>query len=354
MTMACNRAPQRGFVLAITLWLLAGIAIAVALMMLWARDQLLRAQEMRERVEDQIAMQETRDVFLYLGATREVTLAGLSLDPIPDDLRAIRRLSDFGVGVYEPMGSELRLDDSAYQGVRGTTFSIQDEAGLFPMVLPGAVPLDNFLRSQGVEEGVIPALRDALLDYIDEDDLKRLNGAESAEYVRQHIDGPAGRRLLTPPELRKVLGWNRLPPEKLARIQNSITPYYSGPTNLNTAPESLLPAWLDGCPEVCAHMVERRTRLPFRNSSEVQGVLVARLSGDGFIDYRYVAGDTFRLTLSGRAGPVQRFHVVFTPLADNKAPWSVLASYSANQLKNNDIAQKTGSILFADKDSPRN
>ncbi len=340
---------QQGFVLAITLWLLAGIAVAVGLMMLWARDQVARSEQMRGQVEDVIAMHETRDTVLYLASTRDVTLAGLATKPLKDDVRAIRKLDDFGGLTRDPLGGELRLDDAHYQGVRATEFSLQDEAGLFPMVLPTPASLDAFLRSQGVDEKVIPHLRDTFLDYTDEDNLVRLNGAEADDYRRAHRSGPANRRLLSPPELGRILGWDELPSGQLAQIEASISPYYAGPANLNTAPATLLPLWVEGCPDACDRMVQRRIQSPFHNGYEVQGALGTRLLGDGLVDYRYVAGDTLRVTLWGRTGPGQRFHVKLTPMADKKAPWSILASYSIPRPQDDDPAHDTGSDLFSDK-----
>ena len=50
--------------LAITLWLLAGITIAIGAMTLWALGQVEQARTDRERLEDEIAVRGTRDTLL--------------------------------------------------------------------------------------------------------------------------------------------------------------------------------------------------------------------------------------------------------------------------------------------------
>ena len=343
-----------GFVLAVTLWLLAGIAVATALITLWAREQVVQARIGRESVEDEIARFGTRDTLLYLAATREMTRAGLPVEPLSEAAVASRRLDEFGGLMHDPIGGELRMDGTAYAGLGSASFAVQDEAGLFPVVWPQQVDLDRFLLAQGVAPEQVPRLRDALLDYIDPDDLNRLNGAERRDYAREHRPPPPNRRLLTPQEISRVLGWDALPADQLARIAERITPYYSGAVNLNTMPAALLPTWIAGCPAACEQLVLRRGQVPFANSFEVQALLATSLPGDDLIDYRYIADEGLRLTVWGRTGAAWRFHVRLTPLANRRAPWSILASYPLPRPSGNDQpAEQTGSALFADPEVDR-
>lgn len=351
-----RRAPRTsaGFVLAVTLWLLAGIAIATALITLWAREQVTQARIGREYVEDEIDRFGTRDTLLYLAATRELTRAGLPVEPLSDAGMASRRLDEFRGLRLDPIGGELKLDGTAYAGFRSSRFAIQDEAGLFPVVWPREHDLDNFLRAQGVAAEQVPALRDALLDYIDPDDLNRLNGAERRDYERLDKPPPPNRRLLTPWEIARVHGWDALPPEQLARIAERITPYYAGAVNLNTMPIGLLPTFIAGCPAACEQLVLRRGEVPFASSWEVQALLSTPLPGDDAVDYRYVADDGLRLTVWGRTGAAWRFHVRLTPLADRRGPWSILAAYPITRpVEHDQPAEPTGSALLADPEGDR-
>ena len=340
--------PASGFVLAVTLWILAGIAIAVGLMTLWSLQQLEQARLGHERLDDELAANGTRDTLLYFASTRELTLAGLPVEVMSDELRATRRLDEMGSLVRDPIGGELALDGTVYEGLRGTRFAIQDEAGLFGVVMPRDLELDGFLISQGVDPEQVPRLRDALLDYIDSDELTRLNGAERREYEREGRPPPPNRRLLTPAEIGRVLGWDALEPALLAELPERITPYYSGAVNLNTAPAVLLPHWIPGCPETCDRLVTMRREQPFRSGYDLQARLGIALPGDASIDYRFLADESLRITWWGRAGAAWRMHVRLTPLADKRGPWSILAAHPVLRPPTDEPAEATGSPLLAD------
>lgn len=344
-----SRVRTGGFILAVTLWILAGITIAVALMTLWAVAQVQDAQVAREQFEDEASLYETRDTLLYLMATREKTLAGLPTRVLREDELAYRRLSEFGGLSRDSVGGELRLDGSPYRGLGSAAFSLQDEAGLFAMVWPNPTGLDRFLELYGVRPERWPRLRDALLDYIDPDDLTRVNGAEAREYQQEQRRPPPNRRLLVPGELALVMGWDGLPPEKLGAMVEHITPYYTGGINPNTMPEELLPLRIPGCPEACRRLVEQRRQRPFTSTMDLQARLALRVPGDDALDYRYVADDTMRITLWRRTGAAWRMHVRLTPLADQQGPWSILAAYPIARPLLNESVEQTGSPLFADK-----
>lgn len=345
--------PAPGFVLAITLWILAGITIAVGLMTLWAMAQVEQARIGNERMQDEIALSGTRDTLLYFASTRELTYAGLPTEVMTAEMRSLRKLDDMGSLIRDPLGGELRLDGAVYRGMRDSRFALQDESGLFPMVLPPDADLDRFLLSQQVAPESIPRLRDALLDYIDSDELTRLNGAERREYEREQRPPPPNRRLLTPMEIAGVLRWDELSAAQLAALPELITPYYSGAVNLNTMPPSLLPAWVPGCPEACDRLVAARSERPFRSAFDIQSRLGILLPGDPSVDFRFLADETLRFTLWGRTGAAWRMHVRLTPLADKRGPWSILAAYPVLRPPVDESAYETGSVLLADPAADR-
>lgn len=350
--MAFKRKPGRragtGFVLVVTLWVLAGIAIAVGLMTLWALDAVRGAASERERTLDALAIHGTRDTLLYLAATRAPTRGGQPVDPEPEDARALRLLNDFGAFQRDARGGELRLDGTPYRGLGGVVFALQDEAGLVPLVLPKPELLDHFLAVHGVDPGDVPRLRDALLDYTDMDQLRRLNGSEAREYEAESMPPPPNRQLLLPAEALRVLGWSQLPDPFRGQLPDLVSTFYGGAINLNTAPEASLATWIPGCPENCRLVVERRNQQPFGSAAEIQALIGATLAGDPMVDYRFLASDWLRITLWGRSGSAVRIHVRFTPLADQAAPWSILAQYPIVRPTEHVPAQPTGSDLLAD------
>ena len=338
---------QGGFVLAMTLWLLAAVAVATGSMMLWAMTQVEHARIDSERFMDEVAVSETLDTLLYIASTRELTLAGLPLEPLDEDEVAIRLLDEMGGLSKEPIGGELRLDGTRYMGRGDASFAIQDEAGLFSLVWPPPDWLARFLQAEGVDPEKISRLHDTLLDYIDSDDLVRLHGAESREYEREHRQPPPNRVLLLPSELSRIQGWDSLPVEQLQRIVSHMTVYYSGSVNLNTSPDSLLQVWIPHCPEGCDAIVRRREQSPLLSSSEVELLAGGDLPGDDVLDYRFTAGDVLRFDVWGRTGRGRRYHVKLTPLADQRGPWLILAAYPVDRPADDDIAKATSSPLLA-------
>lgn len=346
-------AQASGFVLAVTLWLLAGIAIVVGLVTIWSLDEVRDAARDRARAESQLAMLGTRDTLLYLASTRDLTLAGLPVQPLGEVELATRKLHEFGAFDRSPRGGELRLDGTDYAGLDGVGFALQDEAGLFSLVWPRDTDLDRFLASRGIAREKIPGLRDPVLDYIDLDSLRRLHGAEASEYERRDLPVPPNRRLLLPTELGRIIGWRDLPGPQLESAADLSTTFYAGAINLNTAPADLLPAWLAGCPETCESFVKQRQERVFTSSTELETLMGLSLPGDSAVDYRYAPSDTLRLTLWGTTGVALRIHVKLTPLADQSAPWSLLAAYPATRPALNASPQPTGSALFADPPTDR-
>lgn len=344
-----DRRPQSGFVLAITLWLLAGMAVAVALMTLWAREEVAAATAGRDAFEDEAAALSTRDTLMYLAATREFTRAGLRQGVSTEAEDAVRRLEEFGALDKTPRGDELALDGSVYATGAGVRFSLQDHAGRMPLILPDAASLDALLVQAGVDGAAAPALRDAYLDYVDADGLSRLNGAEARDYVREDRLPPPDRFLLAPPEMRRIRGWDALDPTVLQRLESITQPYAMGPLNLNATPDAVTRVLLGAeCNERCVAIRAERRRLPFTSGSDFEARTGVRLPGDPFTDYRFAPSESFELTTWGRTGSAWRLHVRLTPLADKAGPWTVLAAYPVPRPPDDATAQTPESPLLAD------
>lgn len=323
-----TRRAQSGFVLAVTLWILAAIAIVAAMVSLWAISGVQDATRYQEEVEDEVDAYSTLQTVLYLAATRDMTLAGLPTRRIDRAEYAKRVLEEFGALRVDPVGGELTLDDRAYHGLGATRFSIQDEAGLMGFSPFGEAGATRLLSSEPAAERQLGKLRDSLLDYVDEDGNARTQGAEAAAYgAKAGEPMPANRRMATPMELERVLGWNTLPSEALARLREKATVYYVGPLNINTAPEAVLAQYLPGCPDTCRTLAELRRQAPIRNTDELQRRLVVTLPGTPETDFRTMPEGQLRLTAWARSGHGWRLHVELTPEKDKAGPWTILAAY---------------------------
>jgi len=181
--------------------------------------------------------------------------------------------------------------------------SIQDELGLLDI---NAVPEQNlrhFLTSFGLSEMRAASLADAIADWRDVDDLRRLNGAEAPDYEAAGRNyRPRNRRFERVDELRHVLGMDSA---LFARLEPFLTVHGGGIVDISVAPievmrsipgvdEAAMLAQLSGRrdSEKASAAVARTgrafrlsARLTWRNGIVVHRVTSIRLTGDGHYPY---------------------------------------------------------------------
>lgn len=180
------RSRQHGFVLVLTLWVLAAIAIAAAYFGERVQASLRLATARQDQTEAQIALGNGRAELLYRMAVTPVSRYGLGDRP-----------------------NVIKLDDRAYADA-GTVVQLQDAAGLINLNGFTDDFMTRLLGRFGVAENRRAALIDALRDYADADDLRRLNGAEAAQYRSiGRPDLPRNAALVSTMELRDVYGWGQ-------------------------------------------------------------------------------------------------------------------------------------------------
>lgn len=231
-----HRASARGFVLVLTLWVLAAIAIAAAYFGERVQNTLRLAAARQDIVQAQIALSDGRAEALYRLGTLPLSQAGLG-DP-PDS---------------------IRLDDTPYTDSGGTV-QFQETGGLINLNgLPDDV-LQRFLASFGVPQARLAPLVDALRDFTDADDLRRLNGAESEQYrAAGRPDLPRNQPLQSPEELRDVLGWAQQPELwQQPSLLDFVTTQGEPGLNPNTAPKQALLALEGVTPDIAQVIIDRR------------------------------------------------------------------------------------------------
>lgn len=342
---------SRGVVLVVVLWLLVAMALAGALVIAWTHERIAEAQRSRDATADAIDIVGTRDTLLFLASTIPTTRAGLPAVPATASEIAARRLDEFGGLDRSPRGREIPLDGSTLRGLGDVWLQAQDESGLVGLgvLLPqrAAALLVASGASRDAGSRLAGPLADALSDYADPDDLRRLAGAERREYQRLGLAPPAGRPLLAPSELRGVYGWRSLDARVRDRAVDLSTTAYSGALNLNTAPAELLGALALDCRERCRARIAARGESPFEDGLQFQQQTGIALPGDPAADYRVAPSDALRLTLAGRTGRAWRMHVRLTPLADRTGPWTVEAAYRMPRPTADDAPATIQSPLFA-------
>lgn len=134
--------------------------------------------------------------------------------------------------------SKLQFDPSLKIDVR-----ISDETAKFSLTRADPLILNTIFDEMGISLQDAETLTDSILDWIDEDDLERLNGAE-IDYYENIGNGynPANAELQSWEELRLIKGFDTLffdetghPTDYFNQFKSAVSLYSSSPVNLNSA-----------------------------------------------------------------------------------------------------------------------
>lgn len=142
----------------------------------------------------------------------------------------------------------------AYAGISvpngwDVSIRIEDESGKLPLNTMDEALLNRLLEEHfEFDFGTARELSSMLLDWIDPDDNRRLNGAESADYLRRRPPYRAANApLQSLEELRWVEVWENeffneegSPNARFHELAGMVSVIHSGPVNLNSAPAAVL------------------------------------------------------------------------------------------------------------------
>ena len=204
---------QRGIALVVVLWLVVLITVIGS------------SHARNIRIETSLA-------FNHVGTARARALAEAGIN------RAIAELFIENADTRWPFDGtprQLQLDSGS------VNIAIRDASGLLDLNKADLTQLDAVLDAAGVEEALRQRLVDAILDWRDKDELRRLHGAEDNDYRHAGVDWGARDGLFTSiDELRYVLGMTH---ELFERLAPYLTVHSRrAEVNLKYAPPWLLSA----------------------------------------------------------------------------------------------------------------
>lgn len=202
-------ATQRGIALVVVLWLVALLALMAV------------SQTAEVRTETRIVGNLIESAGARAAASAGVQLAIADLaKPYP--------------------AREMTADGSFYTlqfGSARLLVSIRDESGKVDLNSAPGPLLDALLKASGVDAEQCKMLVDAILDWRDRDELRRLNGAEEGDYRAAGLEyGPRNGPFQSLEELALVIGFD-------APLYHRIAPHitiYSGSPGVNTEVASSL------------------------------------------------------------------------------------------------------------------
>ncbi|WP_433853557.1 type II secretion system protein GspK [Stenotrophomonas nitritireducens] len=322
MTDRTPRADQ-GFVLVIVLAILVVLALLAAATATSAERAIHAAQADADRFQSELAMAGTRETLLFMLATQRQTIAGLTVNESDAKASTAMSLDDPDGFTALPVGNEIRLDSTPYQGLENTRFSLQDDRGLLSVNWAAPILRQSFYRSLGIASDQWSGLEAKLLDYQDADDLHRLDGAEKSHYASAGLPPPTNRTLATPLELRRVLGWN----EALAGMDDStllsmFTMTRGSDLNINTAPPQVLGLLPGLTPENTARIVELRRSTPFLSTAQAQQNFgIGAVFDEGLALFAKPSGNL--ILWDHHSGARHLLHWTLTPFEVNGLPWRI-------------------------------
>lgn len=316
-----------GFVLLVVLAALVVIALLAAAVATVSERVLAEARAEDARLQSDIELFGLRETLLFLLATQRQTISGLTVD---DQVTTSYGQAQWATGPDDdsplppplPIGNEIALDSSSY-AVGESRFALQDSAGLFSINWTPAFLRAGFFTSLGISPDQWPALEAKRLDYQDPDSEYRLGGAELRQYREANLPPPTNQTLLTPLQLRAVMGWReRLEPLSDQQILDRITTTRVIGLNINTAPASnlgMIPG-LDGTS--IQRLLDQRQLHPFALMWEFRNTFPVRVDEEAPLLNQANGAGTLRLW-NNAGGPVQLLHWTLTPIAEKGRPWRI-------------------------------
>lgn len=306
-----------GFVLAVTLWALAALAILASYVDGVVAAEVERARLARAALQHELDQRATEATLLFLLATEQ------------RNYRAVLLTAGDAAGApaREPSG-ELGLAGEAYAGLGDVAFAVQDESGLVSVNLPEEPAFAALLRRVGVPRPDAARAAARLFDYIDVDDALSLGGAERFDYVRRGLPPPKNHQLVVPQELRRVLDLDQaVDAGQWRRLLPLLTPRVTVGYNFNTMRAEAMAALLGVDETAVAPVLAARAERPIAGLADLQALTGALPVLDPELVVR-APGNALRLAFWRRGGRSRTVvGVTLTPAAQ-AAPWRKEYRYS--------------------------
>jgi hypothetical protein len=313
------RPETAGFVLVAVLWLIAFAGLGAAALGLWSSGIVAEARARLDEAESQRYLLARQSELAFVLATKRFSFWGLEIGtPLAasdDPVRAM--FSDNRSDRAIPLdGTGLRLS-----GEEPARLKLQDARGLINLNTGFDQHLAALLGRFGVSGPEQQTYVNLLRDFIDEDDLKNLGGAEAADYRARGLPPPPDNYLVTVDEAKNILGWSRL--NRLWEAQRAqlwLTAAQVSGFNPNTAPRHIL-LLFPGVSEARADelIAERRLR-GLRGIEDFAAFAPGALNDSPFM-YAFIPGQTIVAELElPRFAVKYRFSVTLDPQGVTQ-PW---------------------------------
>jgi DNA uptake protein ComE-like DNA-binding protein len=305
--------------LPLVLWLLAAIALIVAVVSQWATSGVDEALRRRNLAATERQMLEARSELIFALNSQFMSSRGLEISN-PFDR------ADAGDPFAPPKPSQtyVALDDRPYL-LRGVEVRIQDVRGMINLNLGLDDDIVRLLGAFDVPIEVRSPLVAKLRDYTSPGEGVRINGAKSQQYRDLGRPLPSLMPLRTTYEAKRILDWDRFPrlwEEGQSIADVAIASGSSVGLNINTANPYALATIPGMNPRGIDLLLATREVRPILNPQDAQMV-----SGIGFPDdpLRYIMfpADTMRIRMRVPGQDTERVFVIKSTSDQSSNPWRI-------------------------------
>jgi len=314
----------RGFVLALTLWIIALFGLGVAAINTWVTLAVENARTLKLRVEDEVALSDAKNEIIYALATHPMTYRGLEVGSdvarptIDDDM--------FSMSANSESSRFIAFDRRPYilESNDNYVVQIQDGRGLINLNRITPPLLRRFLSLYDAPETLRNQLPDTLQDWIDEDEFTRIAGAEKPDYERRRRLPPSNARLITPMEAQNVLGWDEVPEMWEDDLKEPLfSTCQTAGFNPNTAPAYSLLTHMPSLTEDAAkYIVSQRRERAFRHARDFMEAANINVPNEAFF-FGVSPGSCMVIDLVNRSSNERtRISLTLVPRSENQ-PWQV-------------------------------
>lgn len=280
-----TREQAKGFVLALTLWIIALFGMGVAAINSWVTTATNNALTLRNRVDDELALSNAKHEIVYAIATRPMTSRGLEVGsdlkrPQADDMFSTMAQGNQDTSAF------IAFDRRPYvlQSDPNYVVQIQDGRGLINLNRIQAPLLRRLLAFYDAPETLRNQLPDTLQDWTDEDEYTRIAGAEREDYERLRRQTPPNARLVIPTEAQNILGWDQVPKMWEDNLKEPLfSTCQSAGFNPNTAPAASLLAHMPGLTgEGAQYVIQKRKETSFRHARDFMEATDTSVANEAF------------------------------------------------------------------------
>lgn len=241
--------------------LMAAVIITVGLGFNWLVKEHMKASEgLRNKAEAILKARSAYDTIIYLVlngrvSSREIVAA------VSDEISNLKTL---------PLdGQRISLSDDVY-------VQAQDSNGMLSLVNMNTTSLERLIKKVGGLDNT-SGIIDCYLDWIDEDNFARINGAEESYYRGQGLPySPRNFAFQFKDEFEWINGMDR---KLYAKIESYLTMLPSTGFNPNTASDEVLMAYLDINDESLRNLKDYRSKMAVTSDMESFALTGRRITG---------------------------------------------------------------------------